>query len=73
MQVARFSSSWCSYVGIGRAITNLIGNCVAAVVIAFWERDINSDRARAALNGKTVEELNGVSGLEPASFETFGV
>jgi aerobic C4-dicarboxylate transport protein len=33
------------FVGIARAITNLIGNCVATVVVAAWERDI--DRARA--------------------------
>jgi Na+/H+-dicarboxylate symporter len=41
---------------------------VATVVIAFWERDIDSARARAALNGKTMEELNGVSAHELASF-----
>lgn len=33
------------FVGIARAVTNLIGNCVATVVVASWERDI--DRARA--------------------------
>src|SRR6202790_2390801 len=33
------------FVGIGRAITNLIGNCVATVVIAAWEQDIDSARA----------------------------
>ncbi len=33
------------FVGIARAVTNLIGNCVATVVVAAWERDI--DRARA--------------------------
>ena len=48
------------FVGIGRAMTNLIGNCVATVVIAFWERDLDSVRARAVLDGETVEELNGV-------------
>ncbi|KVL06980.1 C4-dicarboxylate transporter DctA [Burkholderia territorii] len=34
------------FVGIARALTNLIGNCVATVVVAVWENDI--DRARAA-------------------------
>jgi len=29
------------FVGIARALTNLIGNCVATVVIAVWERDID--------------------------------
>jgi aerobic C4-dicarboxylate transport protein len=48
------------FVGIGRAMTNLIGNCVTTVVIAFWECDIDSVRARAVLDGETVEELNGV-------------
>ena len=43
------------FVGIGRAITNLIGNCVATVVIASWEHDIDSVRARSVLDGKTVE------------------
>jgi aerobic C4-dicarboxylate transport protein len=56
------------FVGIGRAMTNLIGNCVAAVVIAFWERDIDSVRARAVLNGETVEELNGVPGEGRSAF-----
>lgn len=31
------------FVGIARALTNLIGNCVATVVVAVWENDI--DRA----------------------------
>ena len=39
------------FVGIGRAVTNLIGNCVATVVIAAWEQDIDSAQARAVLNG----------------------
>src|SRR6201995_2916386 len=50
------------FVGIGRAMTNLIGHCVATVVIAFWERDIDSVRARAVLDGETVEEVKGVAG-----------
>jgi aerobic C4-dicarboxylate transport protein len=40
------------FVGIGRAVTNLVGNCVATVVIAFWENDIDSDRAQSVLNGE---------------------
>ena len=40
------------FVGIGRAVTNLIGNCVATVVIAAWEQDIDSAQARAVLNGE---------------------
>lgn len=38
------------FVGIARAITNLIGNCVATVVVAAWERDIDHARARRVLN-----------------------
>jgi aerobic C4-dicarboxylate transport protein len=40
------------FVGIGRAVTNLIGNCVATVVIAAWEQDIDSAQARAVLDGE---------------------
>jgi len=40
------------FVGIGRAATNLIGNCVATIVIAAWEKDIDRDRANAVLDGK---------------------
>jgi aerobic C4-dicarboxylate transport protein len=52
------------FVGIGRAVTNLIGNCVATVVIASWEHDIDSARARAVLDGEIVEEIIGTPGSE---------
>jgi aerobic C4-dicarboxylate transport protein len=38
------------FMGIARALGNLIGNCVATVVIAEWEGDINRQRALAVLN-----------------------
>ncbi|MEM5399533.1 C4-dicarboxylate transporter DctA [Paraburkholderia unamae] len=38
------------FVGIARALTNLIGNCVATVVVAVWEHDIDKARARRVLN-----------------------
>ena len=38
------------FVGIARAVTNLIGNCVATVVVASWERDIDRARAHRVLN-----------------------
>ncbi|CAB3763714.1 C4-dicarboxylate transporter DctA [Paraburkholderia humisilvae] len=38
------------FVGIARALTNLIGNCVATVVVASWESDIDKARARQVLN-----------------------
>lgn len=39
------------FIGMARAVGNLVGNCVATVVIAAWEGDL--DRARAA---KVLEE-----------------
>ncbi|MFP3565724.1 C4-dicarboxylate transporter DctA [Paraburkholderia sp. SIMBA_030] len=38
------------FVGIARALTNLIGNCVATVVVAVWENDIDRSRAHRVLN-----------------------
>jgi aerobic C4-dicarboxylate transport protein len=38
------------FVGIARAITNMIGNCVATVVVAAWEKDIDHARAHRVLN-----------------------
>jgi aerobic C4-dicarboxylate transport protein len=38
------------FVGIARALTNLIGNCVATVVVAVWENDIDRVRAHHVLN-----------------------
>ncbi|WEX74609.1 C4-dicarboxylate transporter DctA [Sinorhizobium numidicum] len=39
------------FIGIARALGNLIGNCVAAVVIAVWEDDIDREQAHRVLNG----------------------
>ena len=39
------------FMGIARALGNLIGNCVATVAIAAWEGDIDRKRAHAVLNG----------------------
>lgn len=44
------------FMGIARALGNLIGNCVATVAIAAWEGDIDRQRAQAVLNGETVPE-----------------
>ncbi|WP_323121479.1 C4-dicarboxylate transporter DctA [Burkholderia alba] len=38
------------FVGIARALTNLLGNCVATVVVAVWENDIDKARAHRVLN-----------------------
>ncbi|MGL5210663.1 MAG: C4-dicarboxylate transporter DctA [Acinetobacter junii] len=52
--VLLLSVDW--FIGIVRACTNLIGNCVATVVIAHWEQDIDHARAQAVLDQKI--ELN---------------
>jgi aerobic C4-dicarboxylate transport protein len=38
------------FMGIARALTNMIGNCIATVVIARWENDINIQNANAVLD-----------------------
>jgi aerobic C4-dicarboxylate transport protein len=40
-----------------RALTNLVGNAVATVVVARWEGEIDLVRARAVLNGQVVPVL----------------
>ena len=42
------------FMGIARALGNLIGNCVATVAVAAWEGDIDMARARAVLEGDAV-------------------
>nr|WP_256586741.1 C4-dicarboxylate transporter DctA [Pseudomonas sp. A46] len=37
------------FMGIGRALTNLTGNCVATVAIARWENDMDLPRAQSTL------------------------
>ncbi|MCJ8160064.1 C4-dicarboxylate transporter DctA [Acinetobacter zhairhuonensis] len=46
--VLLLSVDW--FIGIIRACTNLIGNCVATVVIAHWEHDIDHAKAQSVLN-----------------------
>lgn len=45
------------FMGIARALGNLIGNCVATVAIAAWEGDIDRERAHAVLDGRQPPEL----------------
>ncbi|HZT55192.1 MAG TPA: C4-dicarboxylate transporter DctA [Burkholderiaceae bacterium] len=42
------------FMGIARALGNLIGNCVATVAVAAWEGDIDRERAHAVLDGRPV-------------------
>ncbi|MHA3890815.1 C4-dicarboxylate transporter DctA [Acinetobacter sp. GXMZU3951] len=46
--VLLLSVDW--FIGMMRACTNLIGNCVATVVIAHWEQDIDHAKAQYVLN-----------------------
>src|SRR6202165_1092921 len=46
------------FIGMARALGNLIGNCVATVVVAAWEGDLDRDKARRVLDG---EELGDVA------------
>jgi aerobic C4-dicarboxylate transport protein len=39
------------FIGMARAAGNLVGNCVATVVVAAWEGDLDRARAKAVLNG----------------------
>jgi len=39
-----------------RALTNLIGNGVATVVVAKWTGDLDTERMRGVLDGETAEE-----------------
>ena len=50
--VLLLSVDW--FMGIARALGNLIGNCVATVAIAAWEGDIDRERAHAVLDGRPV-------------------
>jgi aerobic C4-dicarboxylate transport protein len=55
------------FVGIARALTNLIGNCVATVVVAVWENDIDRVRARRVLNQDA--DVRYIAGVNEASDE----
>jgi aerobic C4-dicarboxylate transport protein len=39
-----------------RALTNLVGNGVATVVVARWTGDLDTERMRRTLSGETAEE-----------------
>ena len=48
-----------------RAITNLIGNGVAAVAVSRWEGELDVDRARALLDGKASPDAPEEADVEP--------
>ncbi len=41
-----------------RVSVNLLGNCVATLVVARWEGQLDTDRMRKVLRGQTVEPLD---------------
>ena len=43
------------FIGMARAVGNLVGNCVATVVIAAWEGDLDRAKAAAVLDGQVGE------------------
>ncbi len=45
------------FIGMARALGNLIGNCVATVVIGAWEHDLNLPLARQVLAGQVVVDI----------------
>ena len=45
-----------------RALTNLVGNGVATIVVAIWEGEFDRERARRVLNGEDVEDSDGLLG-----------
>jgi aerobic C4-dicarboxylate transport protein len=48
------------FIGMARALGNLLGNCVATVVIAAWEKDLDLSTAKSVLEG----QISGVQALE---------
>jgi aerobic C4-dicarboxylate transport protein len=45
------------FIGMARALGNLIGNCVATVVIAAWEGDLDRQTAKKVLAGNETVDV----------------
>jgi aerobic C4-dicarboxylate transport protein len=45
------------FIGMARALGNLIGNCVATVVIGRWENEIDLATAKRVLDGEVVVDV----------------
>ncbi|HEY2533950.1 MAG TPA: C4-dicarboxylate transporter DctA, partial [Xanthobacteraceae bacterium] len=45
------------FIGIARAVGNLIGNCVATVVIGAWEHEVDVTTAKHVLDGETAVDV----------------
>ena len=58
------------FMGIARALGNYIGNCVATVVVAAWEGDINRERANKVLDGTVDVDAEAAQlGVQPVPAE----
>jgi len=45
------------FIGMARALGNLIGNCVATVVVAAWEGDLDRTKAQQVLDGTELVDV----------------
>jgi aerobic C4-dicarboxylate transport protein len=45
------------FIGMARALGNLIGNCVATVVVAAWEGDLDRAKAAQVLEGNELVDV----------------
>src|SRR6266850_199839 len=45
------------FIGMARALGNLIGNCVATVVVAAWENDLDREKAKHVLDGEELVDV----------------
>src|SRR5208282_4381939 len=57
------------FIGMARALGNLIGNCVATVVIGAWEGDLDTTLGRKVLRGNVTVDLISDVAPEPAAAE----
>ncbi len=53
------------FMGMARALTNMIGNCIATVVVGVWEKDIDRVRAHQVLDGEITVDLH--APVQPAA------
>ena len=58
------------FVGIARALGNLIGNCVATIVVAAWEGDIDRAQAHRVLNGEPTTDTAAILDTPVAAPQT---
>ena len=57
------------FVGMARALGNLIGNCVATVVIGAWEGDLDVTLAKRVLSGDVTVDIIDDAAPEPVPAE----